>query len=261
MDVKQQAMQLRKVIREAAWPRGSQEVVVGRTAYLSPAVDSEDLPDREALALLGVGTSTPDQEDPRLVTQTYPLLLAKVIESDPIRESSLVGAGRSKGVGSSAGKSVIEIERPILKAVRSLTGADGIPILVSLAGSAEVAPLSAEEEVVGRQFTLSAVGTSDPEWQPAQDFTAVGTAPVVLSWRRHAGRYDYREVVLVRKAGSSGPVDVTDGTEVLRDDAATYSDTPGAGTWSYGIFVRYSEREGSDDTVYSDPLYRTVTVP
>jgi hypothetical protein len=79
----------------------------------------------------------------------------------------------------------------------------------------------------------------------------LGGGQVRLTWALPPNRYDLRQVVLRRKAGATAPVDQNDGTGIALPSLlpTTFTDTPGAGTWTYALFAGYNETAGYDGTM------------
>lgn len=243
--------QLRKVLQEAVWPDGSASVVVGKGVYATAGIDEEDVPSRFPFAMLSLGSPTPDPEDPTLIDQDFLLDPVVLVEGDEFGENALIGGPRA-AAGKSAGKGLAEIESPLLLACALVTGADGLPIIVRYSGAPAVVMLQ-DRNILHRQHVLKGLCTVGPEYEAARNVVvAQGAAGhATVTWKSPSARFDFRRTILVRKAGSTAPASVTDGTQVYIGTLETFDDACGAGTFSWQAFVAYSFTGEAADQNYS----------
>lgn len=252
--VRQVGMQLRKLIREATHPLGAAEVVLGSSFYLSAGLDPSQLPSRAAWGLCLIDTFEADQDTPGLVTQTFGLIIATTVTSDPLGESSVIGANRTGGIGSTKGAGVLNLEAPILDAVGSLTGADGAPILVSTASGAAITKVGSDE-IAQRQYQIRAVCTVADAWPAPSELVATdaGGGQITATWTLPPARYDLRSLILRYAPGATPPATPTAGTGVAIDVTdTTVTFTPSGGSpYSLALFAAYSD---NDDPTHDDSV-------
>jgi len=95
-----------------------------------------------------------------------------------------------------------------------------------------------------REIGLKAWTTSIRSYPAPTRLTGAvpGGGVVNLTWSLPATRYDTYALVLRRAAGSTAPTSATSGTGVTVGALVTsVSDSPGAGTFSYALFMGYDE--------------------
>lgn len=260
--------QLRWILRNVAYADSPTEVIFGSSVYITAAVDPDRVAQRAPFALLNLGGAMVDEHDPGLFRQEITLVICAEVRGDDIGEQVFVGGPRASYGGSSKGRGLLEIEPEALAAVENLTGADGIPILVSDRSASDGGGgiLSEDAQVVFRSYTLEVWCTRETEYLPPVDLKAtnLGGGSVRLAWRNPPSTYGLRRVILRRAAGATPPASPTDGTLVYNGGlAVTYDDNPGAGQHSYALFAAYTETGESADQEWSSQekgSYRTHTV-
>lgn len=267
---------LRELARKAGlaeWPDlvGSYVLGAGQVVVTPGVEDEEDLPDRYPFALLNLGQQLEDEDDPDLFRQEFNLVLAQAVEGDPFGQASIVGAGSAESdrANYSAGRGILEIERPVLLAMRALTGADGLPIQVVHQSAVGPAKERENRNVVWRQYILSAFCTRQDEYPAPSNLVGNpgGAGEAVLSWTLPPDRFDRYRIRVRRAVGSTPPASATDGNEVVVAAAATGVTVTGlaAGVHSFAIFESYDEANSpaSADQRHSsqvDGTTKSVTV-
>lgn len=264
MNVWQHALEYRARLAAVRWADGLQELVFGEVGVriVSVQPNTDDLPEGWPWCLVIIGSGSADDDEPDLITQTFSIVPCALVEGDPMGEHALIGGAREGSeVGTSAMRGVLELEERVRSAVADLTGADGTPVKVSAAGSGGSEPLAPGLHIAFRPMEVEAVCTGSLEWRPPHTLQSVVVGPNVnLSWLKPNVLHGYVEDVVVRKAGSVPPADVTDGTEVYRGTADNTVDAPGVGTWAYAVFAGYSMVGGTTSQVYSSVLPGTTRV-
>ena len=112
-----------------------------------------------------------------------------------------------------------------------------------------------------------ATPTPTPTATPATPTpTPTPAAGATFSWTVPPDRYDFRRYKVLRVSGSTPTTDPEDAaaTEVTVTGGSTrttssVTDDPGAGTWSYSIFVVYDEFGSGTDERFSAAATITVT--
>ena len=253
----QVAKQLRWIIRQTAWPEGSQEKVVGNSTYVTPGVSEGGLDSRVAFALVTPGPITPDAEDPNLITAEFMVMIGTEVKGDPNNEHSVTGGARLHGdVGRTAGKGILEIAVPILAAIRSLVGADGLPIITSYTASPDLDTIPGESnsEIVTQTFVLSCLCTTEDEWPAPSEFQNSGGN---LTWTSAPDLYALREYVIRGSATSTPPASPADGVAVFNGLGNAHTDT--TGSVSFAIFAAYTETGVDRNQKFSQQERGTVT--
>jgi hypothetical protein len=115
---------IKSKLQTLVWPGGQK---VFGTVVVSPIPTEWVLhTNRVPAAIIRPGSSQVDPwagEEPNLIQETFDLTLLIVVEGDRLAEHAMLG-GPGQGLGVSAGKGLLEIERETLRAIRYLTAAD-----------------------------------------------------------------------------------------------------------------------------------------
>lgn len=242
--------QVRKIIREVRWPGGSADLVVGLNVFITEGATSEqDVPSVSPFVFITAGPTEAHPKEPGVLTIDVVVTICASVAGDPLGQAAIVGGVRLD-TGKSAGRGVLEVESPILTRLQQLTGADGTPVVLSLVSGTPTTQLG-NRTVAQRTWTVRVLCTVEPEYDPPRNLvTAAGAAGhAVLTWKNPPDRFDFRRVLLVRKAGATPPASVTDGTVVYTGELETFDDACGAGQFSWTIFAAYCfvENRGVDE--------------
>jgi len=254
--------QLRKELRELRWPTGTADLVFGDTAEIVSSLDLPEVPERTPYALLSLGSQVPDRSDPDLLEQEGVLTLAVARAGDPYGTAAVLGGPQTQGVGRSEGKALLDVERVTLAHVGRLTGADGLPIMVSEASGTDVEAYSEDVQHARRRYLLSVVCSRADEYRPPRNFVATGgVGQVALSWLLPTQDYGLNEIVVRYAAGATAPASYSAGTPVTLSSALATSVTVSglaAGTYSFAIFAGYSETGAASNEFYSSQVLGTT---
>lgn len=242
----QVARQIKERLRAQTWPDAPGEVAFARGSVLVTAG-----PTQQALASLIFPfamvlplDATADEEERRLLLARFEVRLVTRGAADAFGETVLVGGPRSGGQGTSGGRGLLELEEVLLDAVAELNESDGIRLRLQWQGAVEVIHDESVGYVASRAYQLEAWTTADRSYPPASRLTAVQGAPgeADLAWQLPPSRYDRNALVLRRDAGAVPPASPTAGTNVPVAALATgVTDTPGAGEFSWALFMGYDE--------------------
>ena len=245
-----------------AWPDGSAEKVF-RAVYISQ-IDPAQITwlTSTPLLIITMGPAENDRWEETLWKQTVNVQLVTMSSGDPYGERPLIGGPRAGGQGSSQGRGLLEIEEELLKAFRYLNRDDGVLIRLRSRSEVETGELNG---IVGasRRYTFEALIKDERDYPAAFRFTATDATggDADLAWSLPAARFDRVSLVLRRDAGSTPPASVSLGDSVTVGATATsLTDSPGAGTFSYALFVGYDEDEDGTADRYSSSVTATVTV-
>ena len=252
----QQIRQLRYLIEKAVWPGANGKPVVSR-CLMTAGWDAGDEAVEEILAeldppyaVLNVGASTSDPQEPRLSVQTYEMTLVVAVEGDKLGQFALVGGGRQQGQEGSDGRGLLEVQEPVLEACSRLTGADGMNVICA----GESAVLAGWVQNLGhvnqRGFRLQAVKSQRRYYHPPQNLRKVGDDVV---WTLPPDRWDRLRVILVRKSGAAPPTDVNDGTRMTLSGDLAESFTDTSTGVAYSIFAAYDETYGDVEDIERKP--------
>lgn len=251
MNAAQVVKQVQKIIRAVRWPDGSADYVVGpKGVFITEGATSEqDVPSLGHFVFVTAGTASSDPKIPGVLGMDVVVSIFASVYGDPLGQASIVGGVRTD-TGKTAGRGVLEVEAPILTALQSLTGADGLPVVFSLISGTPTTQIG-NRTVAQRTWTARILCTVEPEYEaPRNLVTAAGASGhAVLTWKNPSARFDFRRVILVRKAGATAPASVTDGTVVYTGELETFDDACGAGQFSWTIFASYCfvENRGVDE--------------
>lgn len=189
---------------------------------------------------------------------TIRLVLFTMVEGDALGERALLGANRDSD--GPIGHGILELVPEVLAVTKRLLPDDGVILSLHSQGAARGQAVHTDQGLwylVAQENTFTVTYTAEEYYPPARRMAATVAGPVVsLSWLLPPDRFDTYRPILVRKAGSTPPTSVTDGTPTtLADGASATTDSPGSGTWSYAIFIAYDPNgetpTGSGDLTYS----------
>lgn len=260
MTVWQAVRQIKFKLLARTWP-DSPNGNVFANVYVTqgPAEDISPSNIRFPFAIVGVMDSTTDQDDQRYQVQRIEVKIVCQHSGDQFGEAVMIGGNR-QSVGQSKGRGILEIEEQVMQALQFLDPSGALRLQLVSTGTAEAVLTQDVGYIVVRPMTFQArLTTSRVYPTPNAGKTirySVAGGNVTLSWTWHE-RFDLHaaytspiqlstlrgKLTLVRKAGSSAPASLSDGTVVtLSSNAATgVVDTPGTGTWSYALFPQYDE--------------------
>ena len=249
MNDKQTELQLAKILRALEYSAG---VLVLKDAFPGPtSLDTDTLAGHYAEVVVVESVTDPD-EPGRCVHRAI-----VTVVSPPAGHPPAAVAPETAATG-------------LAKAVRAV--AQGLELLVDSTHGMQgrivrQRPARTLEAGVGAQDLELEIanGTTTEHFHPCPRFNATGgVGSVTLAWTLPPARFDRLRVVLIRKAGSSAPTSVSDGTAVtLSGDLATSkTDTIAAGTYSYSLFAVYDETHATPTTVekYSAAATKTAIV-
>lgn len=264
MNAQQILRQIQFLLRQQTW---TTSVPVWHTDSVRVTIE----PEREVfvrltppMAFVRPGPFTADREEPTFGEMEFVVRLATLNKNDMIGESVLIGSNRT-GQLAAPGKGLLEIEEKMFDALALLSSVNGIET-VFLAASAAAAEVVEQGYAAARDYQFRAWATADRYYHPGKKFsaTAAGSGNVSLAWSLPGTRFDYRRMILRRAAGSTPPATATSGTGITLGGspdgvaATSKTDNPGAGTFSYSLFVAYDEYGSSTDERFSEAVTATV---
>lgn len=255
--------QIKSLLSEATWPDAPNEVVFGQvlvSAGPSPAGLGQL---RFPFALILPLDATTDDEEELLEVQRFEVRVVARVANDPWGETVLLGGARTAGQGSSGGRGLLELEEVINDTVAAVNEAGGIRLRLD-GRSAVEANIDEELGYVGtRAFRIEAWTTADRSYAAPTRLTATdqGGGSVLLAWSLPPDRYDRFALILRRDAGATPPASPAAGTGVAVGALVTsVTDSPGAGTFSYALFMGYDELTDPPATADRFSAGATVTV-
>lgn len=239
----------------AVWPAAPGAVIFGSAVYVTMGVDKDNLPEVYPFAMIAPGHGAGEEEVVEQWDQEVLIHIGTMVEGDFLGEQALLGGPRSSK-GESQGRGVLEVVQAALASVELLTGADGCPVSVQYGAMPDVSPIDGDRNVVSVTSLLRCRVTRQDEFPaPMRLVVAQGAAGhATLTWANPYARFDYRQTVVVRKAGATPPTSITDGTEVYRGTLATFDDACTAGSWSWAAFAVYTYSGIAQDEGVSDAL-------
>ncbi len=257
------ARQVQHLLRQATWADSGLVFAADSVIVTMGLSDKAMREKRLPLALIRVGTTTPDPDmDEQPGLQAIDVAIALVVSNanDQLGEVALVGANRTEG---SAGRGLFEVEEKLVTTLLQLGPASGMPVTFRSAGAAQASLDESLGYLVACDYRFRALGTTARTYQAPSGLAASSGA--AFTWNA-SPRSDARRFILRRASGSTAPATVADGTGITLggspDGAGVTSktDSPGAGTWSYSLFLAYDDADLGADVAYSDPQKITVTI-
>lgn len=249
MNPHQMALQLRHVLRSVAWLEGDADPVFGARAVhvVAGPLDPKNAPPKFPLALITIGSGTPDASAPDYILQTFEIATAVEVAGDPLGSHAIAGGARANP-GRSAGAGVAEVAERTRAALQTLTGADGAAIVVSGAETGSPAYVGTRH-VAFDLFRVSALCTSRPVYPAPEEFRVVGRA---ASWRglHCLRRFDFLQFRVGYVSGST-PAETPDDFDAVvytgTNLEAAVTTAPGR---TYSVVADYDPR-GTGSPVYS----------
>lgn len=207
-----------------------------------------------------------DPDEPKIWTTTLEVTILAQVASDTWGEAVLIGGPRAGGQGSSQGRGLVELEEELRKAIRFLDSTNSVKIRAI--GKSAVAAVVAEDlggYVASRAYRYEVLTTDERSYPAPTRFTAVDATggDADLAWTLPPDRYDRHALVLRRAAGAVPPATPTAGTDVpVGALVTTLTDSPGAGEFSYALFMGYDELNTPTSAAdrFSSAATATVTV-
>jgi hypothetical protein len=244
MNTWQVLRQLKDTLTSAAWTDGVADVVFGSVIVAAAIPEKGFGRLRFPLAHIIPDSAEADEEEPELVLQDFVLRIVQRVENDAYGETAILGGARSNGQGSSDGRGILEIEEEALKSIGAVSRLGGIQIRERWRSAVAASEVERLGNVVLREIGFRSWNSTLRSYPaPSRLAGAVpGGGVVNLSWSLPTTRFDTYALVLRRAAGSTAPATATSGTGVTVGALVTsVSDTPGAGTFSYALFMGYDE--------------------
>lgn len=258
----QVARQIKALLKARTWPDGNQELVFGDVLVTVGLTERGVGELRFPFVLISPLDSDLDEEEEELEEQRFKIMVTQRVAGDSWGEALLIGGSRTDQ-GSSDSRGLMELEAQLMAVLADLNQQDGVKIKVNTKGAGQAAESEELGYVGSREYRLTSWNSTflsypEPSRLVATDQTG---GSVALAWENPASRYDTDSLVLRRAAGSTAPATVTDGTGVTVGALVeSLVDSPGAGEFSYSIFMGYDEYENGSPDRYSEPHSVTVTV-
>jgi hypothetical protein len=238
----QLAQQIRHKLQSVAWPSGGSVVFGANGVRVFAGDPSEDqIPPQRPFALIGIGPSTADPDDPDILEQSFTAIVVAEVAGDSTGEFALIG-GAVADMSKSAGKGVAEIAERVRSVIQSLTGVDGARILISATSSGGTQAVGANRHLAMQEMTFSAMCTAQPYYTAPQ---RIRYSPDDTLWQwagvQCSSRFDFWRYRLVEKDGSAPSTSPSDGTVVYTGTAASAEYEAEAGN-VYTVFADYDAR-------------------
>lgn len=239
--------QLQATLQAAVWPGSAATVFAPSSVVIIGGLPIERIINSirmPACALApGGSTSDPDHnEEPALIRQDVDIKLVQLVAGDAVGEHAVMGAGRQSN--SAEGRGILEIGERLLAEVSILNKTiEGFDMLFR-ARSGVAVDMVSQGYLASRAYAFDGWAGVERTYQMAGAMAAAATGTdVLLSWTLPTSRFDISKAILRRASGSTPPPTVTDGSGVVlaADLSESVTDTPGAGTWSYSLFVQYND--------------------
>lgn len=274
MNTFQAAKQLRYLIQQIEWNSAGTKVFDSRSVIVSQGPSDAALASSVGwpLAMIAPGNAAIDpkaSEEPDLLQHDFVLTIAAVHQGDMTGEAVLIG-GNATDLDDSAGRGLLEIEEQVLSALTNLSSKDGMRVRAYHFGATRGGPVEGGDGSYAamRTYTLRVLTTLARSYEAATGFTGAdgGGGEADLSWTLPPTRFDYRRMILRRASGSTAPSTATSGTGVTLGGspdgvaATSVTDDPGAGTFSYSLWVAYDDFEADQDSTYVASGTATVAV-
>ncbi len=239
----QLSQQIKQVLGAVTWPLGSGDVVFGTRGvfvFAGSAPDQDDMPPAFPFAAVTIDTGSSDADEPGLLDQQFSVVVAVEVAGDPLGEHAVIGSSRVD-VGRSAGAGVAEVSERARAALRSLTGADGASVVVSMHGAAAPATIGTGRQIAFEQLTVAALCTSDPYFAPPEQMKRSGG---ILSWvgDQCSARWDFLQYRVGYISGTTPAATPGDVEAIIYTGAAEETSTSIVSGRVYSVFADYSPR-------------------
>lgn len=265
MNIWQIARQIQYRLRATVWPGSSTKVWNSDSVKIVEQGEEREalmqgaIPPLAIIAPVGGGADpVGGGEEFSIVERFIDITLLALNQADRIGEAAVVGATR-QGATDSRGRGVLELEPVLFSQIGRLTAETGVAVVFGGFGASAVRNIGGDNWVAIQDYQFRAFGGTAKFYHPPVNLLgAAKTGQVDLTWKNPPDRWDRYRVRLVRKAGSTAPTSISDGTVVTLSGnlPVSHSDTGlTPGTYSYSLFASYSEFDASPQTddAYSDP--------
>lgn len=252
MNAWQISKELKSRLESDTWPGGV--AVFGGVRVVGASFDDVFRNFRTPAIAIKIGPSVADDNAQGFLEQRIDILLIVAVAGDEIGENAVTGGNRTSGQTASHGRGLLEVEEEIKSTVRAMIS-DGFRLSLVAETDSEGVVLEGVPFAIHRTYTVLCRCTADRFYHPPRNLVAPVAGPSVsLSWLLPPPRYDLREIVVRRAAGSVPPPGPTSGTGIvlagLLDTAVV--DAPGAGMFSYSVFAGYDETGSGTNERFSD---------
>lgn len=259
MNAWQIAKQLRYKFRAQVWPETSGQLIWGTRVHCTNNMQQGEYAHLGAPAMLiAVNDDEQDDQSPGYVRQIFTLTYWCSVPGDMRGENALIGANRTAGAVSSSGRGILEYSEEVSRTVKQLQETLGVKIIGRRKSDVGTGIIDGLGYVAMRQTLFEAKCTDARYYHPPLRVAAAaaGGGNVTITWADPPTRFDgvNRTLRIRRAAGATAPTAVTGGTQVadVARGVQTYSDNPGAGTWSYAIFAGYTDTGAASNERYSE---------
>ncbi len=191
----------------------------------------------------------------------WELTLFVSVGGDTSGESEIIGKDRGGTGGGARGRGLLEFETIIMAKFETLTKKDGLKLQFIGSNKARISQ-NQRQVHTERSLFFKSIGTRKRTYEEPSRLRSTGSAPIVLTWDLHPDRFDRLKVRLFRNTskitsiGQGGNVEIT----LSGDLATTVSDSPGTGTFFYGLFGIYVE-PGDTTEFASEPENLRIVNP
>jgi hypothetical protein len=271
VNVLQLARQAQYLLQVATWPDSANELVFGNVLVTEDASERALMTCRPPYALIGIRDEEDDPDAPGFKKQRLEVGVFVQVPGDETGQNAILGANRASGSGSSLGRGLLEVEEIVESVLKFKDQQSAVKFRLAKK-SAAIGRFKPElGSLAARSYTVEAFCTSSRTYEPVlrPTGTALGGGQIRLDWTPPPARFDFTAttpdgdttsagIAVMRKAGGVPPASLTDGTLVTTKvpTAATHTDTPGAGTWSYSLIPLYDEF--LDSTALRQAAYGTL---
>jgi len=261
-------MDLRDTLRAATWSGGS--AVWGQNVVISADEDLRALLSslRSPCIAIRPGSGAHDEEfrqEPAQVAIDVGFRLVASVSGDPVGENAIIGSGRVSET-TSGGKGLLELQERLFDSIRLLQENNGIIMQLVAQDVVSAVQLDEMSYVSWRDYIFRAQISVAKFFPPARSFLAVDAAggDATLTWKVPAARFDRYRPIMRRAAGATPPASSTAGSDVVLATGmpTSHTDSPGAGQFSYALFMAYDDRDTPPDSDkdVSTSITATVTV-
>ncbi len=255
MNPLQVCRQIKQILEDRTWSVAGGTAVFGNVSITNApnaaAFEMMVFP----VALIRPGNATHDPEYPGQLSQDIEVSIATCIHGDVMGENALIGANRGNAGAGSEGRGLLEVEEELLAAMRVIGNESGIRVVSRSRSAISSLQDDANDQILLRSYSFLAECTDTRYYHPPTRFAAAdaGGGQATLTWTNAPTRFDTVEVTVRRAAGATAPADETAGTEVFIGTGTTFTDSPGAGEFSYAIFAGYADTvEGTTSESWSE---------
>lgn len=268
MTENQVLQQLQYLLRQRAWPGGSEIVFPPESVRITPEVPEDLSGMRPPWAFLVAGDGDEDEHDSTLVRSRMIVRLIVAQPGDQTYENAMVGSHRVSGTTSSKGRGLLEVATQLDAVMKDLNKIDGIRVYQVGKSRAVPRKVLGLPGAVEREYGFEGLVTTEAGYHGVSKLVASSSIAgrIDFTWTRAPVRFDTilgsGGHVIRYASGATAPTAYdggAGGTTALgtATSAALTGLTPG--TYSVSVFVAYDDFPETRPGVYNAATARSYS--